>query len=282
MDDGPLLIFTTDFGLADSYAAVMKGVALRINPRLRLFDLTHQIAPQNIAQGAFVLGASCRYFPAGAIHVAVVDPGVGTARRPILVLTPHAAFVAPDNGLLTRALAEYLPNPPQQPGMAPLPPEVRAFHLDNPDYWLHPVSDTFHGRDIFTPAAAHLSRGVAPESLGRPINDLVWLPAPQPRANAESISGEIVYCDTYGNLISNIPASLLENRRIREIRIRGRIIRRLSRTFLDHDAAPENLIALIGSHGCLEIAVPNGSAAAALPAAPGEPLTITFAPPPPR
>ena len=230
---GPLLVFTTDFGLTDAYAGVMKGVALGINPNLRLVDLTHQIAPQNVAQGAFVLGVSYRYFPADAIHVAVVDPGVGTARRPVLLQTPHGSFVAPDNGLLSRVLSEYLPDPPAHPGIVELPPALRAFHLTNPDYWLHPVSSTFHGRDIFTPVAAHLSRGVAPESLGEPTTQLTWLPLPQPRVTPEGISGEIIYCDVYGNLISSIPAALLEGREIGEIRIRGRVIRRLSATFLD-------------------------------------------------
>ena len=275
---GALLVFTTDFGLSDSYAGVMKGVALGINPELCLIDLTHQIAPQNIAQGAFVLGVSYRYFPAHAIHVAVVDPGVGTARRPVLLQTPHGSFVAPDNGLLSRVLAGYLPGSPGHPGKAELPPSVRAFHLTNPDYWLHPVSDTFHGRDVFTPVAAHLSLGAAPESLGDPAGELAWLPLPQPRVTPEGIGGEVIYCDSYGNLISNIPASLLKDRAIAEVRIRGRIIRRLSRTFLDaaEGASPPELAALFGSHGYLEVAVPNGSAAAALSAGPGEPVAVAF------
>ena len=274
-----MLVFTTDFGLADSYAGVMKGVALGINPNLRLVDLTHQIAPQNVAQGAFALGVSYRYFPADAIHVAVVDPGVGTSRRPVLLQMPHGSFVAPDNGLLSRVLSEYLPDQPAHPGMVELPPATRAFHLTNPDYWLHPVSSTFHGRDIFTPVAAHLSLGVAPESLGEPTAELAWLPLPQPRVTPEGIGGEIIYRDVYGNLISSIPATLLEGREISEIRIRGRSIRRLSATFLDagDSTSPPELAALFGSHGYLEVAVPNGSAAAVLSAGPGEPVTVTFA-----
>lgn len=282
---GPLLVFTTDFGLADPYAGVMKGVALAVNPELRLVDLTHQIAPQNVSQGAFVLGVSYRYFPACAIHVAVVDPGVGTSRRPILLQTPHGSFVAPDNGLLSRVLSEYLPEPPPRPGTVEAPPALRAFHLTNPDYWLHPVSSTFHGRDVFTPVAAHLSLGVAPESLGEPTSELAWLPQPQPRVAPEGIRGEIIYCDVYGNLISNIPAALLEGREPGEARLRGRAIGRLSATFLDGSGgldgsdgpSPPELVALIGSHGYLEVAVPNGSAAALLSAGPGEPVTVTFA-----
>ena len=278
----PLLVFTTDFGLADSYAGVMKGVALGINPGLRLVDLTHQVAPQNISQGAFAIGVSYRYFPADAIHVAVVDPGVGTSRRPILLRTPHASFVAPDNGLLSRVLQEYLSGPATVSGPAAvsgpvaLPASLQAFHLTNPDYWLHPVSSTFHGRDIFTPVAAHLSLGVPPESMGEPIPELEYLPVPQPRVDPEAIRGEIIYCDVYGNLVSSIPLSLIESRHIDEIRIRGRAITRLSRTFNDGPASL-GLIALVGSHGYLEVAVPNGSAAATLSAAPGEPITVTLA-----
>ena len=276
-----MLVFTTDFGLADSYAGVMKGVALGINSALQFIDLTHQIAPQNVAQGAFLLGVSYRYFPADAIHVAVVDPGVGTSRRPILLQTPHGSFVAPDNGLLSRVLSEYLPDPPTHPGTVELTPApaLRAFHLTNQDYWQHPVSSTFHGRDIFTPVAAHLSLGIAPESLGEPTAELAWLPLPQPRITPEGIGGEIIYCDVYGNLISSIPATLLEGREVGEIRIRGRVIRRLSHTFNDAPpgAPPPELAALYGSHGYLEVAVPNGSAAAVLSAGPGEPVTVTFA-----
>ena len=274
----PLLVFTTDFGLTDSYAGVMKGVALGINPALQFIDLTHQIAPQNVAQGAFVLGVSYRYFPADAIHVAVVDPGVGTSRRPILLQTPRGSFVAPDNGLLSRVIAPYLSDLPEVAGKVALPPELRAYHLSNPDYWLHPVSSTFHGRDIFTPVAAHLSLGVAPESLGESTGELAWLPLPQTRATPEGIRGEIMYCDIYGNLISNIPAALLDGRKLGEVRIRGRSIRRLSATFLDigDSPSPPELIALFGSHGYLEVAVPNGSAASVLSAGPGEPITVSF------
>ena len=270
----PLLVFTTDFGLSDSYAGVMKGVALGINPALSFVDLTHQVAPQNVSQGAFTLGVSFRYFPAHTIHVAVVDPGVGTARRPVLLQTPDGSFVAPDNGLLSRVLEEYLPEPPGAPGPVDLPPTVRAFHLTNPEYWLHPVSSTFHGRDIFTPVAAHLSLGVAPESLGEATRVLEYLPVPQPRVDTDGIRGEITYADTYGNLISNISQQLIEGRSIDSIRIRGRSVARLSRTFNDGPTA--SLVALVGSHGYLEVAVPNGSAAAALHAGPGEPVTVTF------
>ncbi len=275
-----MLVFTTDFGLSDSYTGVMKGVALGINPDLRFIDLTHQIAPQNVAQGAFALGVSYRYFPSNAIHVAVVDPGVGTSRRPILLQTPHGSFVAPDNGLLSRVLSDYLPDPSTSLETVEVPPVLRAFHLTNPDYWRHPVSSTFHGRDVFTPVAAHLSLGVAPESLGEPTTELTWLPLAPYRLTPEGVGGEIIYCDIYGNLISNIPAALLEGREISEVRIKGRAIRSLSATFLDigDSASPPELIALFGSHGYLEVAVPNGNAAAVLSAGPGESVAVTFLP----
>ena len=271
----PLLVFTTDFGLVDSYAGVMKGVALSINPDLQFIDLTHQVSAQNIAQGSFVLSVSYRYFPPGAIHVAVVDPGVGTDRRPILLETPHGSFVAPDNGLLSRVLDEYSSEQPGGPGPAQVPQPFRAWHLTNPEYWLHPVSRTFHGRDIFTPVAAHLSRGVQPDSMGEPTGELQYLPRPQPRVEADRIRGEVIYVDTYGNLISSIPEGALSDRIIGEIRIRGRAIPRLSSTF--HDSEPgAGLVALVGSHGFLEVAVPSGSAAATLSAGPGEPVTVSI------
>ena len=273
---GPLLVFTTDFGLSDSYAGVLKGVALGINPDLNMVDLTHQISPQDIAQGAFALGVSYRYFPSSAIHVAVVDPGVGTSRRPIILQTPNGSFVAPDNGLLSRVLEDYLPDPAQVSGHVQLPSAVRSFHLTNPEYWLHPVSSTFHGRDIFTPVAAHLSLGTPPESMGDPISDLNFLPVPQPRDDTEGIRGEIIYCDVYGNLVSNIPLRLFETREIAEIRIRGRVISKLSGTFNDTSSS-SGLIALFGSHGYLEVAVANGNAATTLSAGPGEPVMVTFA-----
>ena len=274
----PLLVFTTDFGLSDSYAGVMKGVALGINPDLTIIDLTHQVAPQNIAQGSFALGVSHRYFPSHAIHVAVVDPGVGTSRRPILLQTPRGSFIAPDNGLLSRVLQEYIASSPASSGAVRLPSAVQAWHLTNPDYWLHPVSSTFHGRDIFTPVAAHLSLGVPPGSLGEPTGEMEYLPIPSPRVDAGAVRGEVIYCDVYGNLISNITQPLLEDRVVGEVRIRGRAITGISRTF-NGGPASSGLVALVGSHGYLEVAVPNGSAAATLSAGPGEPITVTFSSP---
>lgn len=295
-----MLVFTTDFGLSDPYAGVMRGVALAINPAARCVDLTHQIAPQNIAQGCFILGVSFRYFPADAIHIAVVDPGVGTARRPLLLDTPHGRFVGPDNGLFSDVLAGFMDgggtvNPPgggpggsglpgfpigraspPGPGESGLPPGVSAWQLTNPAYWRHPVSRTFHGRDIFASTAAHLSLGVAPADMGEPVDRVVWRPTPRPEIRPWAVAGQVVYRDSYGNLITNIPAAALPEGRAVQVYIAKRMIAGLSRTF--GDSAPgQPLIALVGSLGFLEVAAPNASAAAYLDAGPGTAVLAHFA-----
>ncbi|MBO19824.1 MAG: S-adenosyl-l-methionine hydroxide adenosyltransferase [Chloroflexi bacterium] len=279
---GPLLVFTTDFGLIDPYAGVMKGVALTINPDIRMVDLTHQVRPQSISQGSFLLGINHRYFPDDAIHVAVVDPGVGTTRRPILLSTPNGRFVAPDNGLLSGVVAPYAAwendeSSPKTPGTLPLPDGLSAVHLTNPDYWRLPVSHTFHGRDIFTPVAAHLSLGVPAEEMGEPIDDLTYLPAELPTQRGGVITGRVIYQDVYGNLVTNVAGARLLDPGATEVIIKGRSIHGLRRTFVDdggEDTGHGRLVALVGSHGYLEVAVPNGSAAAFLEAADGEPVEV--------
>ena len=271
----PPIVLTTDFGLADPYAGVMKGVVLSINPVATLIDLTHQIQPQNIRQGSFVLGASHRFFPEDSIHVAVVDPGVGTDRMAVLLVTPTAKFLAPDNGLLSGVLGDYLDKPPPDPGRVPLPPSLTAYRLTNAEYWLHPVSNTFHGRDIFAPVAAHLSLGVLPEEVGQPVRDLAWLPSPKPTQEGDYLLGEVVYADHYGNLVTNIPVQELGDAAKVTVEIKGRKIHGLSQTFqspeIDNE---EGLLALGGSLGYLEIAVQNGSAALVLNAGPGEKVRV--------
>ena len=275
--DAPLLVFTTDFGTADPYAGIMRGVVLGINPRARLMDLTHQISPQNIAQASFVLGNSYRYFPPEAIHVVVVDPGVGTGRRPVLVSTPHGRFVGPDNGVLSQVLSGLMDAVPGAPGTASLPAEVTAVHLTNSAFWRLPVSHTFHGRDIFAPVAAHLSLGVLPNEMGESIDSLAWLPMPKPTIVASGIEGEIVYEDWYGNLVSNIPQDLLAGASFTRVHIKQRRVDGLCRTF--GDAPPgQELIALIDSHGFLEVAVPNGSAAGLLGVKAGERVVVENGP----
>lgn len=273
----PPIVLTTDFGLADPYAGVMRGVVLSINPVATLIDLTHLIQPQNIRQGSFVLAASHRFFPADSIHATVVDPGVGTDRMAVLLITPTARFLAPDNGLLSGVLGGYLNTPPLNAERVALPPMLSAYHLTNSEYWLHPVSSTFHGRDIFAPVAAHLSLGVPPASFGQPIQNLAWLPCTEPTRAWNYLLGEVVYADHYGNLVTNISVGELgDNTRI-TISINGREIHGLSQTFqspdIDHG---DGLMALEGSLGYLEIAVQNGSAALILNSGPGESVRVSF------
>lgn len=270
------IVLTTDFGLADPFVGVMKGVMLGINPAATIIDLTHQIRPQNLRQAAFVLGTSYRFFPLGAIHVVVVDPGVGTSRQALLLVTPLGRFLAPDNGVLSYVLGDHLKDPPDQAGKIVVPPDITAYALTNPSYWLHPVSQTFHGRDIFGPVAAHLSLGVPPEEMGEQARGLAWLPAPRPVVHGSGIRGEVINVDRFGNLVTNIPESALSDSGNTEIGIKGRLIKELSRTYHDGGlSAARELIALVGSNGFLEIALPSGSAALTLDADVGETVSVT-------
>ena len=273
-----MITLTTDFGTRDSYVAEMKGVVLQLNPRAAIVDISHHIDPQSVIQGAFVLGSAYHSFPKDTIHVAVVDPGVGTDRRPVLLSTPWGQFVAPDNGLLSGVIAEYLDSEPEAAGPIGLPPKLSAVHLTNLDYWRRPVSHTFHGRDIFTPVAAHLSLGVAPEELGEAIDSLFYLPMSRPISEDGIVTGQVIYQDTYGNLVTNIPAGDLPAGGSPEVRIRGRSIFGLNRTFNDKShVGDDGLIALTASHGYLEVALPNGSAADLLAAGEGEVVQVVTA-----
>jgi hypothetical protein len=253
-----VITLTTDFGLADSYVAAMKGVILRIAAHVTLVDISHFIPAQNVRRGSAVLRDAAPYFPAGTIHVAVVDPGVGSARRPIAVRTPQATFVGPDNGLFTFALAGDSTSQP------------RVVHLDNPQVWLPAVSPTFHGRDIFAPVAAHLAAGMPFEWLGTPIDDPVLLSAAlAQRLPDGAIRGHIETVDHFGNLVSDVPASWLAGGQW-TVHIAGLAIPGLSATYAQ--VLPGAVLALIGSSGRLEIALRNGDVAAHLRVQPGEPI----------
>ena len=257
----PLVTLTTDFGTADGYVAAMKGVMLAIEPRLTLVDVSHDVPPQNVAHGAFVLAEASRHFPTGAVHLAVVDPGVGGVRKPLVLVTPDARYVAPDNGLLTRVLARH--GHPDDPGaeflapfVAPLPPSCRAYELAEPRFRLAEVSRTFHGRDVFAPAAAHLSKGVLPEEFGPRVHEVAWLNVPPPTESAGQIEGRVIHVDRYGNLITNI-ALADEGAGRAVVEIEGLRIQGLSRSYEDADG----VLAIVGSHGTIEIAIRNGNAA---------------------
>ena len=263
----PIITLTTDFGSRDGYVAAMKGVIVAICPEAVMVDISHEVPPYDISHAAFVLGTACVYYPSGAVHVAVVDPGVGTARHPVILVTPGGVYVAPDNGLLTYILTSYGAETSldgETPQSVSVPESCAAYVLDREEYWLRPVSGTFHGRDIFAPVAAHVASGVGPERLGTAVDTMVCLDVSGPLVAEDTIQGRVIYVDRYGNLVSNIRPSDIAGRHT-EIEIGGRLIRGLSPTFADGDG----LLALIGSHGYLEVAVTEGNAAEYLGAAVG-------------
>ena len=245
MPERKILTLLTDFGLSDVYVGVMKGVIAQINPTLTVVDLTHQIPPQNIAAARFCLMSAYRYFPDETVHVAVVDPGVGGNRRAIALQFPSGFLVGPDNGLFGGILSQSR--------------AIAAVELTNPDYWRVPTpSATFHGRDIFAPVGAHLASGVSLKLLGREIDlaSLVELPIPECQRIDGGVTGFIQYGDRFGNLVTNIPGSLVEGK-IWSVAIAGQTILGCQ-TY--SDAPVGNLVALIGSNDWVEIAVNGGNA----------------------
>jgi S-adenosylmethionine hydrolase len=245
-----VITLTTDFGTSDWFVGTMKGVIASIAPQCTVVDLTHDLPPGNIRGGAFALAASHRFFPKGTIHVAVIDPGVGSRRKAIAVQTANGVFVGPDNGVLSWALAKE---------------KLRAIHaLENEAYFLQPVSQTFHGRDIFAPVAAHLSRGVPIQKLGPALKDIVRLAWPEPRARRGGFKGEVVYIDRFGNAITNLEGALLPSSARATCEIHGRCRRLCPLRTFDQGVAPKTPVALVGSSGFLEIAINGGSAEKAL------------------
>ncbi len=269
-----LITLTTDFGLGDPYVGAVKGAILSVNPGATIVDISHEVQPQAIEQAAFVLGAAWPYFPAGTIHVAVVDPGVGTQRRGIALVTGEGIFVGPDNGVLSAALPEETRNAAAGGRQAvALPRGMTAYLLTNERFHRWPVSPTFHGRDIFAPAAAHLALGVPPEEMGLSVSAVTALPPLRAVREADgSLLGRVVHVDRFGNLVTDVrgeqlPAKLLL------VEVRGRMIRGLSRTYGDRPG----LLALIGSGGHLEVAVAGGSAARELGVGAGERVVVRAA-----
>ena len=255
----PVIALLTDFGLRDTYVGELKGAILTANPAAIIVDITHNIPPQDIHAGAFLLGNAAPAFPTGTVFIAVVDPGVGSDRRPILVETPQGTFVGPDNGLFTRIIWPDADDTPPTPTLATLPPTVRAWHLTNPAYRRQHVSNTFHGRDVFAPAAAHHAAGVPASSMGNPATSLWRLPVPLPKLEAGAITGEVIYIDHYGNLVTNIPANMLPPDAV-VVMVASRRIHGVSK----HYDTSHQLVAIVGSHHMLEVAKPGGSAANAL------------------
>lgn len=252
----------TDFGLSDNFIGVMKAVILSINPSLNLVDITHNIRPQDISAAAFLLKSSYRYFPEGTIFLVVVDPGVGTKRSPIIIHSKNYLFVGPDNGVLGLAAKED--------GIKEI------IVVENKRYFLKPVSDTFHGRDIFAPAAAYLSKGRRCALFGRPLNSIKELNIPKPKADKDLLTGKIIHIDRFGNLVTNIDKNLFKRfaqDKSFKIRIKDRELDSIVNSY--QAVEPGKPLAIFGSFGFLEISVSCGSAKRSLDAKKGTAVSVT-------
>lgn len=241
----------------------MKGVILSLEPRATFVDLTHGVGAQDVWQGAFALAAATPWFPPGTIHVAVVDPGVGTARAAVVVRTAHGLYVAPDNGLLTLALDRD--------------PPLGAWRLDRPQFFLPRVSRTFHGRDVFAPVAAALASGRPPEEMGSPVDagDLVHLEVPPVRAEGDHRVATVLYCDHFGNLVTGFRPQDLEGRQVLRVEA-GTHSMPLGETY--QQVGTGDLVALWGSFGHLEVSRNLGSAAETLTMRNGDPVRVVLEP----
>lgn len=258
----PILTLTTDFGTADHFVGVMKGVILGICPAASIVDISHEVKPFEISQGAFLVAQAWRYFPPKTVHVAVVDPGVGTARRPILVEAHGQYFIGPDNGVLAMVYTDA-------------PHKAREITAEK--YFLQPPSRTFHGRDIFAPAAAHLARGARPSSFGPPIEDHLKIAFAEPQRIARRVwCGTVLHADRFGNLITNFHIDSFSDARTRPFSMSVGLqqIHRLALTFADSE--PGEVFVIVGSSGYLEIAANQASAAKLLGCGPGAPAELSI------
>lgn len=259
-----IITLLTDFGLKDGNVGVMKGVIWKIAPEAQIADLSHLIPPQDVQDGALILSRSAPYFPPGTVHVAVVDPGVGTTRRPIAARLGGQFFVLPDNGLITLLLEQ-----------AEAASEIVEFvHLDQAQYWLPAVSHVFHGRDIFAPSAAHLANGVLLTELGTPIHDPQRLKFPVPTRTDLGLLGEVIHIDHFGNLSTSIRRQHLGELAALRVRLAGVEIAGLVRTFGERPSG--DLVALYGSTDYLIVSVVNGSAAQTLGVKVGDPVEVIW------
>jgi S-adenosylmethionine hydrolase len=253
----PLITLTTDFGQRDGYPAAMKGVILGICPEARIVDVTNGIDPQNVTQAALVLASVAPYYPDGTIHVAVVDPGVGTSRRALLIVTPEYTCVGPDNGIFSLLLSAHESQS-----------RFGAYELDRESYWRHPVSNTFHGRDVFASVAGHIASGVRPEKLGSLVDRIETLNLPLSTTENDTTFGTVIHVDHFGNLITNIKVD--RSHPNIEVEITGHVVRGLSLAYAD----ASGLLAIVGSHGYLELAWNRGSASKRVGAELGAPVVV--------
>jgi S-adenosylmethionine hydrolase len=240
-----LITLTTDFGDSDWFVGSMKGVIAGIAPDARVIDINHKVSPGNLVDGAFTLASSSPYFPVGTIHVAVIDPGVGSPRRAIALRTSSAVFIGPDNGVLSWAVRDA--------------PSTEVRSLTNSDWFLEPVSQTFHGRDIFAPVAARLSAGAPFEDAGDPVDDYVVLPWPGVTAGSHQLSGQVVYIDRFGNAITNLSATDFPAGAPRGSDVEVRCGSQRARVHPYYNDVPRGkALAIFGSSGLLELAL-NGN-----------------------
>ena len=239
-----IITLLTDFGYKDNFVGVVKGVLLGINPRIHAVDLCHEVEPQNITAAAFALKTAYKYFPKDTIHLVIIDPSVGSARLPILVKTKEHYFIGPDNGVLSLALEQE---------------EIEGIvYLDNYEFHLRPVSNTFHARDIFAPVAAHLTKGISYQLFGKGIKSYKKIKLPKPKVGRKYIKGEVIYIDRFGDLVTNISQDLQEKITRSRISIKNKSIRGVKSSYAQ--VKQDSLLAIWGSSGFLEIAVNSGSA----------------------
>jgi S-adenosyl-L-methionine hydrolase (adenosine-forming) len=260
----PLITLLTDFGMSDYFVGAMKGVILSINPQAKIVDITHDIPPQDICAAAFTLVSVFGSFPPRTVHVAVVDPGVGSTRRPILMAARSQFFVGPDNGIFSYIFDRDS--------------DARVFHLTNERYFRDPVSRTFHGRDVFAPVAAAVARGVKPEKLGERVNDQIRLPALAAEHSGEGkLTGRILHIDHFGNCITNFTQQDLATESLERgvrLTVNRKVVNTFRCFFSDGGDKGEQLFAIWGSAGFLEIAAMNQSAAELLKVKCGETVVL--------
>jgi S-adenosylmethionine hydrolase len=277
----PIITLTTDFGYDDAYVAAVKGAILNINPEANIIDVSHSIKPQDVLQAAFILSAAYRYFPKQTVHLAIVDPGVGSDRRGVILKTLSAIFVAPDNGILSYIIDDLfaiegraLTQQGHDLKEIVFKKGVEAAAITDPRFWRHPVSPTFHGRDIFAPVAAGLSLGISPYEFGEKINSVRFLPVPKPLLDPDgNLVGQVLHVDRFGNLITNIRSNDLPGKNV-VTEVAGYRIQGIS----DYYAQKEGVMAVAGSSGYLEISLRDGSACDFLGTAVGEVIKIIPAP----
>ena len=259
-----VLSITTDFGITNGFVGVMKGVIYGIAPDVRIVDISQLISAQNVLEGAYAMWRAVPFFPPGSVHVGVVDPGVGTKRRPIGAHLGDQYFIVPDNGLLTPLILDA-----ERDGEV-----VEFVHLDNPKYWLPKVSNTFHGRDIFAPTGAHLAVGVPLSEMGTPITDPIRLDLPRPEKIDTGWLAHVTIIDIFGNLTTDLPAEVLGDHRDVLIRVRGHEINGIIDSYGHREIG--DLVAVVDSEYYVEVAVVNGSAAKRLGAQVGDVVDVVY------